>query len=347
MRIFNYTEIIQKAWLSFDPKRNIKSITDVSARVSTNHVYKIVFQDGHVIFAKLSYFGNYDHFKEDHAIINCLGNNLEPPFENFLAKSLMKGNEVYTYRYNDELMDVWVVFYKPIEIKFKLPKRLNEQQIEMLGKQLALFHQSCSDMLPSLPESSKTMESDLRHLLEILETPNGKFIHRNHEDYIKSQCDLFFNNSEKTGYKDFENIPVFVDWNIGNFSVTEDTRLFSRWDYDWFRMCPRMMDFYFFSRVCSTIGDKTHFSYLIDPMLEHRFLLFLKAYNEVSALTPREIFFMKETYRFFILNYVIKDGRYFFHEIYAHRLQREAYEIYFPQLDEKFKPEKIIEYLNL
>ena len=64
-------------------------------------------------------------------------------------------------------------------------------------------------------------------------------------------------------------------------------------------------------------------------------------------MTEREVRFMKEAYRFFILNYVIKDGKYFFHEMYAGKLQKEAYEIYFPQLDKLFKAEKILNALNL
>jgi hypothetical protein len=82
-------------------------------------------------------------------------------------------------------------------------------------------------------------------------------------------------------------------------------------------------------------------------MMEERFLLFLKEYHAVYPLTEPEIRFMKEAYRFFILNYVIKDGRYFFHEIYASKLQKEAYEIYFPALETGFNAEKILNALHL
>ncbi|HJP32717.1 MAG TPA: hypothetical protein QGF95_19395, partial [Candidatus Latescibacteria bacterium] len=63
-----------------------------------------------------------------------------------------------------------------------------------------------------------------------------------------------------------------------------------------------------------------------------RFLLFLRAYHEVFPLTEAEVRFLPEAYRFFILNYVIKYGQYFFHDIYASRLQKEAYRTYLPQL---------------
>ena len=81
--------------------------------------------------------------------------------------------------------------------------------------------------------------------------------------------------------------------------------------------------------------------------MEDRFILFLKSYHKVNPLSVDEIRFMKEVYRFFILNYVIKDGRYFFHEIYATKLQKEAYETYFPSLDKEFDADKLIRALDL
>ncbi|HEX3024666.1 MAG TPA: hypothetical protein VHP12_05600, partial [Chitinophagaceae bacterium] len=87
------------------------------AEVSTNHVYKITFADKNFIVAKLSYFGEYEHFVEDHTIINSLSNNLPYPFENFLARSLMKGDKLYVHRFQNQILDAWVVFYRPIQIK--------------------------------------------------------------------------------------------------------------------------------------------------------------------------------------------------------------------------------------
>jgi hypothetical protein len=112
-------------------------------------------------------------------------------------------------------------------------------------------------------------------------------------------------------------------------------------------MDSRMLDFYFLSRVVSDIGDRTVFSYYIGPLMEKRFLLFLHAYHAVYPLTEKEIRFLKEAFRFFILNYVIKDGRYFFHEIFASKLQKEAYDIYLPSIDRDFNADVILRALNL
>ncbi|MEO6150501.1 MAG: hypothetical protein ABIN95_12795, partial [Mucilaginibacter sp.] len=75
--------------------------------------------------------------------------------------------------------------------------------------------------------------------------------------------------------------------------------------------------------------------------------LFLKEYHKVNPLKADEIRFMKEVYRFFILNYVIKDGKHFFHEQYAKKLQAEAFDIYLPSVDRDFDAEKIIHALKL
>lgn len=347
MSFIDFNEIVKEAWRSYDPTRTIITITDISARVSTNHVYRVTFKDGNIIIAKLSYFGKYEHFVEDHTIINSLSNNLPSPFENFLARSLVKENSLFVHRHQDDVIDAWVVFYRPIKIKRKLPKRLNEKQIDKLAKEFARFHQSCYTIKNTLPPSSKTLQVDIEHLLEILKTDYGKHEYRMHHDLIKKHCELFLENTEKLKANKLDTIPVFVDWNIGNFSVSSGFELFSRWDYDWFRMSSRMIDFYFFARISSNVGDKTVFSYDVDPMMEDRFILFLKAYHQHYPLTRTEILFLKEAYRFFILNYVVKYGKYFFHELFATKLQKEAYERYLPVVDEKFDPNPLLKALNL
>lgn len=342
----NFTKIVQKAWEDYGALIKIKDITDISVRVSTNHVYKITFEDRTFIIAKLSYFGKYEHFVEDHSIINTLSINLPSPFDNFLSRSLMKKGKLYVYRHQNEEVDVWVVFYKPVKIKQLLPARLGEKKIKKLGKQIAYFHKACYSVRNTLLPSSKSVESDILGLLDILKTKKGQLKHGAHESEIKRQADLLFESMIKYETDKIERIPVFVDWNIGNFSVTSTFQLFSRWDYDWFRMSSRILDFYFFARVVSDVGDRTVWSYNISPLMEDRFILFLKSYHKIYPLTEKEIRLLKTTYRFFILNYVIKYGHYFFHEPYAMKLQREAFESYFPSID-TFDADKLLNALGI
>ena len=243
--------------------------------------------------------------------------------------------------------EAWVVFYNPTRILDRLPRRLEEHHIMKLGQQLGKFHKACSRVKNVLPKSSKTLRTDIAALQQQLEMNEKQFGSAMQVDFLKYHCDLFLKNRSNYNMKSFEVIPVFIDWNIGNFSVSPNLDLYSRWDYDWFRMSYRVLDFYFFSRVVSDRGDRTVFSYVIGPMMEDRFILFLKEYHKVNPLTADEIRFLKEAYRFFILNYVIKDGKYFFSEQYAKKLQSEAFEIYLPSVDRDFDAEKIIEALEI
>lgn len=346
MRIIDYPTIIKRAWAGFDESATILSVEDISARVSTNHVFRVTFADGGHIIAKLSYFGTYAHFVEDHQIIHALANNLLYPFENVLAKSLVRDGHVYTYRFREGMVDAWVIFYNPIRIQQRLPRRLDEHQIQALGTQIARFHRACARVSPVLPRHSKTLRSDVYDLLDLLDTDAGQYEHRGHVDELRRQCELFLTNRQKLVAKQVETMPVFVDWNIGNFSVTENLELYSRWDYDWFRISYRVLDFYFFSRVVSDAGDRTVFSYGLGPLMEDRFLTFLRAYHAVYPLSENEIRFLPEAYRFFILNYVIKYGRYFFHRTYATKLQREAYSLSFPSIAQ-FNADPILRALSI
>lgn len=347
MKTIDFNRIVAKAWHAYDPDTPISSITDISAKVSTNHVYKITFERKKFVIAKLSYFGRYVHFREDHTIIREMNRKLPPPYKSFLAKSLLKNNQVFTYRDQSLEHDVWAIFYRPVRIRKKLPRKLQPEHIQQLGRELALFHKACHDIQHKLPASSKTLRSDIIDLYKTLETSEGAFEYRMHMDFIRQQCEHFLQELERPAFLELAEIPVFVDWNIGNFSLTEEGRFFSRWDYDWFRVCSRVLDFYFFSRVVSEGGDKTLFSYLIDPLMEERFLEFLKVYHAHFPLTEAEVRFIPEAYRFFILNYVVKYGKHFFHSFYSSKLQKEAFELYLPTIATTFKAERLLTALGL
>jgi Ser/Thr protein kinase RdoA (MazF antagonist) len=340
-------QVIRNAWQAYDASRTILEIKDISALVSTNRVYRVRFEDKSFVIAKLSHFGQHDHFKEDHTIINVLANNLPSPYENLLARSLMKGNELFVHRFIHEGTDVWVVFYRPVYSKKRLPRRLNEEEIEKLAREIAHFHKTCHSIRHTLPTNSKTMQVDIDSLLQELDNPRKIHFSAEKTEIIRQQCALFQQNSEKLSMSRFDRIPVFVDWNIGNFSVTNSLKLHSRWDYDWFRMSTRMLDFYFFSRVVSDRGDRTVFTYNIGPLNEERFLLFIKAYHAVFPLTEREIRSLREVYRFFLLHYVIHFGEHFFAENYATKLQNEVFETHFDSIEKGFNPEILLRALEI
>lgn len=348
MQKLDYPQIIKLAWKEFDNERHeIKNVFDVSAQVSTNQVYKISFYEREPVFAKLSEYGNFEDFREDHIIINNLANNLEYPYQMFLAQSLIKRNELYIYRYHELNRSAWVVFYNPIRIRNKPPRRLEEKHIKKLGRELARFHKACTNVTNQLPPSSKSVITDIQKLKRSVQKKEIKMCD-SHKVMILQHADSFLNNADSLNYTtEIETIPVMVDWNIGNFSITGDGKFYSRWDYDWFRMSSRVMDFYFFSRVVSDVGDRTVFSYSVNTLMEDRFMLFLKEYHKIFPLTEPEVRLIKEAYRFFILNYVVKDGPYFFRTEYSNKLIKEAYDTYFPALDANYRVERILKTLKI
>lgn len=343
----SYEQIIQKAWEGFDASRKILQVEEISIMVSTNHVYRVTLEDGDIVIAKLSSYGKYEHFKQDHRMIHTMANNLLYPFENVVGKSLLKNNRVYTFRYRKGKKDAWVVFYNPVRVIKRMPRRLNDKEIRLFGMHIGRFHKACSRIRNNFPKTSKTLRADIHSLMEKLDKDGKSFGNPEQVELIRHHCNQFLKNRLKLNVGKFEIIPVFIDWNIGNFSVTDKMELYSRWDYDWFRMSYRMLDFYFFSRICSDAGDRTVFSYDIRTMMEDRFILFLEEYHKVNSLTANEIRFMREAYRFFILNYVIKDGSYFFSDPYASKLKADALAIHLPSVDSDFDPEKIINALKI
>ncbi len=338
----NYHNILRYAWRAYDHTRTIRSIRDISATVSTNSVYELTMEDGNTLIAKATLFGSFENFAEDHTIINVLSNNLPIRYAHLLSRALMKGPNIFFHRHVDEEQDVWIVFYRPIRIQEQAPRRLTEDQVCQLGREMAFFHRDCTLVSNTLPRSDRDMTADVNALLSAAEQD-----YPDHFELIHQHCRLFLENTFRINVFGFQKIPVFIDWNIGNFSLDRAGRLASRWDYDWFRISTRVTDFYFLSRVVSDVGDKTVFTYEVDRLLEPRFLLFLEEYHEVFPLSRQEVLFIKESYRFFLLNYVLRLGRYFFRPEIAKKLADEVLTQHLPTLDDKFDENVLLKALKL
>jgi len=53
MHQINFLDIVAAAWAAYDPSRPIQRLEDISAKVSTNHVYKISLAEEQFIIGKL------------------------------------------------------------------------------------------------------------------------------------------------------------------------------------------------------------------------------------------------------------------------------------------------------
>ncbi len=328
--------IVTAAWDAYGERRQVVEIRELSANVSTNSVYLLLLDDGHAVVAKRSSYGSYVHFRQDHIRIEEWIHRLRGTrYANLLAEVLTKNDEVFTYREGEE----WVVFYGQQPFYDFLPRVLTDAQIESFGEEMGLFHRSCLEISDRVRPTWQSLGADVASLHDAIGSSQWRR-ERGFSDittgFIRAHCDAFLGNADALGYHEWSKIPVLIDWNLGNFSVGMDGegfKLFSRWDYDWFRIEPRMLDFYFCARVVREEGDQATFSYTVDPLFEPRFQRFLRAYHEVHRLTKEELLFLKEAYRFFVLNYVLRVGEHFFQPDICQRLQHESVEEYLPHLE--------------
>jgi hypothetical protein len=330
---------IVAAWDAYGDPRAIDRIDEVSADVSTNRVYRLHLSDGGTVIGKVSSYGSYFLFYEDHDRLNRCARLLEHTrFAGMLAEVWRRPDgRIFTWYDQSK----WAVFYDDVERRDTLPKILSIDQIRNLGREIAEFHLACTDVAQQIPSGSKTVKSDAIHLLDLLESP---FATRNFElppesiGVLWKHTHRFLERLIEVGYDEWPKIPLLIDWNLGNFSVSTARNgtfhLFSRWDYDWFRIEPRVLDFYFLSRVSSKTGDRTRFTYGPHTLVEPTFLEFLRAYRDVFPMSDDEVMFLPEVYRFFILNYVVREGARFFRPDLCTQFRRDTVRSYLPALDQ-------------
>lgn len=330
--------VVRVAWEGLGDPRRIVDLRETSAHVSTNVVFRVVLDDSSHVVAKASSYGSYHLFAEDHdRLFECAQLLADTRWRGFLADVIARDGR--PYRWYDGTR--WVVFYRDVERGEQLPSILAPDDVANLAEELADFHLACTAIAPQLPASSHSLKVDCIRLLDVLSLPSASTelgLERDDLDVVRRSTDDLLDRLDAIGFDRWSRIPVLVDWNLGNFSVRRDEpggrfRLFSRWDYDWFRIDTRMLDFYFLSRVSSETGDRTTFTYSPHTLVEPRFVAFLRAYHAILPLSEEEIRFLPLAYRFFILNYVVREGAKFFQPEFAVPFRKEAARTFLPRLD--------------
>ncbi|MFM8945981.1 MAG: hypothetical protein ACKOJC_04625 [Actinomycetota bacterium] len=329
---------VDEAWRAFGDPRRIVAVHDTSPRVSTNTVYRIDLDAPDAngvrrVFAKVSSYGSYFLFSEDHdRLYRCRTLLADTRFAEFLAPVLGHDDRPFTH-YDGRL---WVAFYNEARRGESLPAQLDVSQTRCLAREMAEFHAACTAIAPSIPATSNSIKADAIHLLDLLSSP---FAPRNfdlspeHVGALWRATHDFLLELDRIRYDSWTRIPILVDWNLGNFSVTSNSdgfRLHSRWDYDWFRVESRMLDFYFLSRVSSATGDRTHWTYSPHTLVEPSFVKFVRAYHAVNPLHEDEIRFLPAAFTFFILNYVVREGSRFFRPDLCAKFRNDAARVYLP-----------------
>ena len=319
---------IRAAWLDYGDARIINDLVETSAHVSTNRVFRLSFDDGAPVIAKASNYGSYFLFAEDHdRLFECTALLRRTRWSGFLANILTK--DEHPYRWYDG--SCWVVFYDDVARGESLPKIVSDDDIVNLATEIAEFHLACTDIGRRLPAPSHSIRSDAVALLDQLDSEDAHKRLGLSVDQLRvcreSVHELLV-HLERIDYDHWPKIPILVDWNLGNFSIRRSASgrfsLDTRWDYDWFRIDSRMLDFYFLSRVSSATGDRTEFTYSPHTLVEPRFVRFLHAYHQVNPLKREELEFLPWAYRFFVLNYVIREGSRFFQPQFSSTFRAQA-----------------------
>jgi len=330
-------DILLEGWLATRDPRRLVSVEDISVNISTNRVYRLLLDGGSSAVAKVSSYGSFVHFRQDHERIRRWSELLAGTrWSRFLARVVERGGRPCLHRDGPS----WVAFYEEVERGESLPRVVSEPEIENLAEEIAHFHRACLRVSRHIDPTWKTPGSDLALLRDQLEQRawcEARGIGPAGAEFLREHCDAFLLNADALGFHRMRQLPVLVDWNLGNFGVRRGRagfRLFHRWDYDWFRIAPRTLDFYFLSRVASAVGDRTQFTYGPGPLFEPRFARFLRAYHALLPLQPEDLLFVREAYRFFLLNYVIRQGENFFQAELCERLRREVIEVHLPELAE-------------
>ena len=330
-------DILSEGWLATHDPRRVVAAEEFRMPVSTNRVYRLALDDGSHVIAKVTSFGSFVHFRQDHErICRWIALLRGTRWARFLAPVIARDGRPCLHRDGPS----WVVFYEEVEAGEPLPRVLSEREIETLAEEMASFHRACLRVGRRIDPTWKTLGSDVALLCELLERRawcDARGISPAGAGFLREHCDAFLVNTDSLGVHGMPAIPVLVDWNLGNFGVRRGRygfRLFRRWDYDWFRIAPRTLDFYFLARVSSAVGDRTVFHYGPGPLFEPRFARFLRVYHSRLPLAAGDLLFLREAYRFFLLNYVIRDGENFFQPELCARLRREAVEVHLPELAE-------------
>src|SRR4029079_8516059 len=120
-------------------ERQITSVTEVSAFVSTNAVYRLALDDGASVIAKVSSYGSYFLFAEDHAGLYRLSEVFaRTRFSRLLARVLGRDGRAFTW-YDGKL---WAAFYEEIDRARSLPPILDDGDMENIAKENALHHRA-------------------------------------------------------------------------------------------------------------------------------------------------------------------------------------------------------------
>src|SRR4029079_8163746 len=166
---------VDAAWAAYGDGRTIAEVEEVSANVSTNRVYRLHLDDSSTLITKVSSYGSYFLFVEDHDRLSRCAHLLhDTRFGGMLAGVWHRDGRIFTWYERN----MWAVCCDDVPRREALPRILQPDQVANLGREMAEFHLACTDIARQIPAGSQTVKSDAIRLLDLLESP---FAPRNFE----------------------------------------------------------------------------------------------------------------------------------------------------------------------
>src|ERR1700712_5939915 len=102
---------LDAAWAEYGDPRAVVRVEEVSANVSTNRVYRLHLDDGWTLISKVSSYGSYFLFVEDHDRLSRCARLLDDTrFGGMLADVWLRNGRIYTW-YGSNM---WTVFYDDV-----------------------------------------------------------------------------------------------------------------------------------------------------------------------------------------------------------------------------------------
>jgi hypothetical protein len=123
--------------------------------VSTNRVYRLILDTGDTVVAKVSNYGSFFLFAEDHDRLHRATRLLAGTrYERFLA-SMLSDDKGGPYIFYDG--EYWATLYEEVPIGDRLPRILTEAQIDNLAIEMAEFHHACHEVGSQIPPRQRRL----------------------------------------------------------------------------------------------------------------------------------------------------------------------------------------------
>ena len=100
--VTSHRQAVDLAWAEFGDPRSILAVDEVSTNVSTNRVYRLHLEGGSSVISKVSSYGSYFLFVEDHEQLDRCARLLRPTrFNGMLAEIWARHGRIFTW-YNQQ-----------------------------------------------------------------------------------------------------------------------------------------------------------------------------------------------------------------------------------------------------